>query len=74
MEKPCTRDFIVSDKRIKVRVVSVSVPEDNERVLVEIQRIGYAATLFRLDYAEAAELRNQLNSKLSQLRKERIEG
>jgi len=61
-------------KRIEVRVVPSSVPEDNERILVEIQRVGYAPTTFRLDYAEAAELRNRLNSNLSQLRKERIEG
>ena len=61
-------------KRIEVRVVPVSIPEDDERILIEIQRTDYAPTTFRLDYAEAAELRNQLNAKLSQLRKERIEG
>lgn len=61
-------------KRIEVRVVPISIPEDDERISIEIQRDGYAPTTFRLTYAEGAELMGQINARLSQLRKERIEG
>lgn len=64
-------------KQIEVEVVPpdpILVPEDDERVKVRLERYGFQATEFRLNYAEAAELRNQLNARLSQLRKERIEG
>lgn len=52
----------------------VLVPDDDERLRVRLTRSGFQSTEFRLNYAEGAELRNQLNARLSQLRKEMVEG